>query len=106
MIRFLFAALPIWEREKVTRSTKVHGKNSGKSLQRHSSAKLGTHEARKRATQPEYKAYMALAVAIGEADKAFNALDESLKYPLARVPRGRFFRPYARSRPKGASLTL
>jgi hypothetical protein len=29
--------------------------------------------------QPEHKAYMALAVAIGEAIKAFIALDESLK---------------------------
>jgi hypothetical protein len=28
---------------------------------------------------PEHKAYMALAVAIGEAIKAFIALDESLK---------------------------
>ena len=29
--------------------------------------------------QPEHKAYMALAVAIAEAIKAFIALDESLK---------------------------
>jgi hypothetical protein len=28
---------------------------------------------------PEHKVYMALAVAIGEAIKAFSALDESLK---------------------------
>jgi hypothetical protein len=33
----------------------------------------------KEAYQPEHKAYMALAVAIDEAIKAFIALDESLK---------------------------
>ncbi|MDR3175590.1 MAG: hypothetical protein LBU06_03545 [Desulfovibrio sp.] len=55
-------------------------KDGGGSQQRHPFAQLGTY-ARRVKTQPppEHKAYMALAVAIGEAIKAFIALDESLK---------------------------